>query len=63
MKKYPNTITLNNLLVTVETVSTQINGKWYPARPMGYPSFISRLKATWLVFTGKADALVWPAGQ
>lgn len=26
-------------------------------------SFINRLRATWLVFTGKADALIWPGGQ
>lgn len=32
---------------------------WVPARPLGYPSFSRRLKAAWLVFTGKADALEW----
>lgn len=30
---------------------------WEIARPMGYSSFRYRCKATWLVFTGKADAL------
>lgn len=34
-----------------------------PARPMGFSSWRRRLRATWLVFTGQADAVVWPAGQ
>ena len=37
------------------------NGKWVPSRP--YPSnygLMYRLKLTWHVFTGKADALYWP---
>lgn len=33
---------------------------WVPARPEGFASITYRLKATWLVFTGQADALVWP---
>ena len=33
---------------------------WWPARPLGYPSFRYRLKAAWLVFTGRADAVTWP---
>ncbi len=34
------------------------DGRYVPARPLG-PSFW-RWKATWLVWTGQADALVWP---
>jgi hypothetical protein len=37
--------------------------RWVPARPMGYQSFGARLKAAWLVFTGRADAVIWPGGQ
>lgn len=33
---------------------------WYPARPLAFASVFYRLKATWLVFTGRADALIWP---
>ena len=33
---------------------------WLPARPTGYQSFFQRWRAAWLVFTGQADALVWP---
>ena len=36
-------------------VSAEINGRWVPARPIGYPSLWHRLKAAWLVFTGTAD--------
>lgn len=60
----------DTLIMTVESVdyclcnsTAQINGKWVPARPLGYPAFWYRVKATWMVFTGKADALVWPEGQ
>lgn len=36
------------------------DGRWVVARPYGFCSLWQRLKATWLVFTGRADALVWP---
>ncbi len=63
MKKYPNIWALSGLLHTVEDIETNINGKWLPARPLGYPSLRSRIKAAWLVFTGKADAVIWPGEQ
>jgi len=47
------------------TVSTEVNGKWVPARPINYKyrSFMEKLKEAWAVFTGKADAFMWPEGQ
>ena len=35
--------------------------KWTPARPMGWQGLglRHRLRAAWLVFTGKADAVRW----
>lgn len=39
--------------------ATLIDGKYVPARSEGFSSWRYRLKATWLVFTGKADALIW----
>jgi hypothetical protein len=36
------------------------DGKWVPARSLGYPSILMRFKCAWLVWTGKADALIWP---
>ena len=60
MKKYPNHITslaMHNLIDS----QIEINGKWQPARPMPYyGGFLRRIKLAWLVFTGKADALLWP---
>ena len=35
-------------------------GQWGPARPVGYFSIKYRIKAAWMVFTGKADVIVWP---
>jgi hypothetical protein len=29
------------------------------ARMTGQPFFLKRFKAAWLVFTGRADALIW----
>lgn len=36
------------------------DGRYAPARPEPYHSIFQRWRATWLVFTGRADALVWP---
>lgn len=33
---------------------------YVPARPLGGYFRWERLRATWLVWTGRADALVWP---
>jgi hypothetical protein len=48
-----------------ETVqsSTCIDDKYVPARPLGFISFRHRIKAAWLVFTGRADALHWPGQE
>ena len=35
-------------------------GRFVPARPFRYSSFWRRVEATWLVFTGRADAVTWP---
>lgn len=57
--KCPNHITslaMHNLIDS----TTEINGKWQPARPRGYQSLFRRFRLAWWVFTGKADALTWP---
>lgn len=36
------------------------NGRYVPARAEPLYSVTQRWRATWLVFTGRADALVWP---
>lgn len=37
------------------------NGLWTQARPLSWPGFnvMKRITAAWMVFTGKADVLVW----
>lgn len=42
---------------------TEIGGRWMPCRCIGWEGLPYRLKAAWLVFTGKADAVIWPGGQ
>lgn len=65
--KYPNVVSLESVQFTQdrERAVTMIRhaGGYIPARPMGYASFKQRFKCAWMVFTGKADALVWPGGQ
>lgn len=36
------------------------DGRWVPARPYGFQTIGRRIRATWLVWTGQADALIWP---
>jgi len=51
-------------LMTMEVgTAALIDGDWVPARPLGRSGLLYRLKAAWTVFTGRADALVWPKGQ
>ena len=45
------------------TPKTLINNRWVLSRSLGYASLPHRIKAAWLVFTGKADALIWEEGQ
>lgn len=64
LKKTPNIIHLKSeLREALFDTHANINDKWVPARPLGFSSWKYRLKATWLVFTGQADALIWPEGQ
>jgi hypothetical protein len=41
---------------------TEVDGRWVAARPERGP-FLWRIRSAWLVLTGKADAVRWPAGQ
>lgn len=58
-KYHPNLISSLAMHNLVDSQS-EIDGSWQPARPISYPSLIERLRLTWLVFTGKADVLIWP---
>lgn len=63
--KYPTIYKLEGLAALAEgDVKAQAeDGHWVPARPLGLSSWRLRLKAAWLVFTGRADAVLWPGGQ
>lgn len=63
MKKAPNIMGLMETITTANSTQAEIDGKWVPARPEGYFSIRSRIRCAWMVFTGQADALVWPSGQ
>lgn len=59
--KSPNVYNLKNLIFTTaikQETMIEIDGKWVPARPLGYPGLKHRFKVAWLVFTGKADAVI-----
>lgn len=60
MKYYGVTIwKVQDLLEHAFTCTTHIGDTWVPKRPIGYISLWWRIKAAWLVFTCKADAVVW----
>jgi hypothetical protein len=54
---------LKDLLAATQSNAALINGKYVPARPLGWTNIQHRLKAAWLVFTTRADAVVWPEDQ
>ncbi|HSH25352.1 MAG TPA: hypothetical protein VLA13_07430 [Massilibacterium sp.] len=51
LKKYENQVLINN--------------KWVDCRPINYKfrSIKQRFKEGYLVFSGKADAILWPENQ
>ncbi len=57
----------NNMIVRFQDLinsnaKVEIKGHgWYPARPINNcKSLFERIRESWLVFTGKADAFIWP---
>lgn len=68
MKKAPNILSLKEVYCRCVNAHTghgpsemvKIRGKWVLVRSVGFWSISNRIKAAWLVFTGQADALVWP---
>lgn len=55
--------TLKDLSQNVNETSKCIDGKWVPARPMGYDSMFCKIKLAWGVILGKYDVVEWPEGQ
>ena len=61
--KAPSIWGVVELINSAQNTQAEIDGEWVPARPIGYFSLKNRIKCAFMVFTGKADALVWPKGQ
>ncbi len=60
----PSVWKLEDLLKSIHEVSMSRDGKtWVPARPQIVMGIPARFRAAWLVFTGRADAVVWPENQ
>lgn len=49
-------------LMNQDTLAKLPDGSWQPARPLS-PFLQDRIRAAWMVLTGKADAVIWPGGQ
>jgi hypothetical protein len=65
MKRKPEIVSLYSLLtcgVQAEWKLSDGSKWWGPARYYGPNQLrlFGRLKAAWLVFTGRADAMLWP---
>lgn len=56
--KMPGILRLSRL-VRSDWPRQQVKGGWVMARPLPFYSVWNRLRATWLVFTGQADAFLW----
>jgi hypothetical protein len=62
MNRYPSFFTAYRFAELNES-AVEINGRWVAARPLGFCSFYRRIKGAWLVFTGRADVLLWPGQE
>ena len=68
MKKAPSLYEFNELPCMCKDANgcqtmAKINGRWVPARSLGLDTLPNRFRLAWMVFTGKADAILWPEGQ
>lgn len=58
-----NIFTLKELIKNINENSIEIEGKWYPVRPIGFKSLIARIRIARKVFIGKYDVIIWPKNQ
>lgn len=59
---YPNIWKAGELVdhcVRCDAMESVGGNLWQPCRPLGMPTLRSRIRAAWLVFTGRADAVLW----
>lgn len=61
--KNPNIYTVEDVRYASQTLKEVYTGVWVPARPESLSGLRMRLMSAWLVFSGKADALIWPGDQ
>lgn len=60
-KHFPCIWTASELVRSAQSCSAGLpDGRWVPARAMKWRR---RWRATWLVWTGQADAVIWEGGQ
>ena len=60
MAKYPSIFRIRDLVKHASECQAEVSkGVWVPARPIGYSSLRHRIRCAWLVFIGKADAVIW----
>lgn len=62
-KYHPVCHTPEGVVNICKTVSVQTSAGWVPARPIGSPTLMQRIRYAVMVFRGQADILVWPAKQ
>lgn len=62
-KQSPVIWSLKHLIISANELSVETPNGWIPSRPIGAFGIMHRLKATWLVFTGQADVVIWPNNQ
>lgn len=64
MKQYPGIYDVRDVVTIARQTTREIytvgGSGWVPARPLGLASVWHRIRATWMVWTGRADALTWP---
>lgn len=59
------TYSLESLKENMESMATEINGKWVPCRPINYTvrSWTQKIVEAWKVYKGELDSVRWPEGQ
>jgi hypothetical protein len=55
-------VTVQSVLKSARENGTSTpSGRYVPARALGWTDWRTRFRAAWLVWSGKADALLWEA--